>query len=324
MRYFYSSFFILFIAVLVGFWLGGFAGAYICALLSILEISLSFDNAVVNAKVLTDMNAIWRKRFIVWGIPVAVFGMRFAFPIIIVSAASHLGLFESLNLALNNPARYSEILEENKDGIYIFGGAFLMMVFLSFFFDNEDREPWIRVLEENALVRRLKNFPKFEILLAVILGAVLAVLIPSKTAIIAYFSAIILFILIKSFDKIFSCNGVRNGLNGFIYLEMLDASFSFDGVIGAFALSNNIFIIMLGLGAGAMFVRSLTIYLVERGTLAKFIFLEHGAHYAIGTLAAIMFIKLEFEISEVITGTLGIIFIFSAFVCSILYNRKNG
>lgn len=69
------------------------------------------------------------------------------------------------------------------------------------------------------------------------------------------------------------------GIGGFLYLEVLDASFSFDGVIGAFAITSDVVVIMLGLAIGAMFVRSMTIYLVEKGTLEAYIYLEHGAHY---------------------------------------------
>ena len=94
-------------------------------------------------------------------------------------------------------------------------------------------------------------------------------------------------------------------------------------MIGAFALSDNIFIIMLGLGAGAMFVRSITLYLIARGTLSHFAYLEHGAHYAIACLAFIMFAKLKFEVSEIITGTVGILFIALSLVSSVLYNRRN-
>ena len=74
----------------------------------------------------------------------------------------------------------------------------------------------------------------------------------------------------------------------FLYLEVLDASFSFDGVIGAFAITNDIVLMALGLGIGAMYVRSLTVYLVRQGTLDDYVYLEHGAHYAIGALAVIL------------------------------------
>ena len=104
-----------------------------------------------------------------------------------------------------------------------------------------------------------------------------------------------------------------SGLIGFLYLELIDASFSLDGVLGAFALSRDIIIITIGLFIGAMFVRSLTIMLVEKKTLAQYRYLEHGAHWAIGILALLMFVSTVVEVPEVITGTLGLVFIVSAF-----------
>ncbi|MFO0005646.1 MAG: DUF475 domain-containing protein, partial [bacterium] len=100
----------------------------------------------------------------------------------------------------------------------------------------------------------------------------------------------------------------RSGIAAFLYLEVLDASFSFDGVIGAFAITRDVVIIMLGLAIGAMFVRSMTVYLVNKGTLDRFVFLEHGAHYAIGVLAVIMLIGTVQHVPEVLTGFIGIAF----------------
>ncbi|RYZ65489.1 MAG: DUF475 domain-containing protein, partial [Proteobacteria bacterium] len=110
----------------------------------------------------------------------------------------------------------------------------------------------------------------------------------------------------------------------FIYLEVLDASFSFDGVVGAFAITNNLFIIAIGLGIGAMFVRSLTILLVEKGTLTQFRFLEHGAFWAIAALATIMFVNTFYHVSEVITGLIGAAFIALSLWASVRYNKKHG
>ncbi len=93
-------------------------------------------------------------------------------------------------------------------------------------------------------------------------------------------------------------------------------------MIGAFALSNNLFIIAIGLGVGAMFVRSLTIMLVERETLACYRYLEHGAFYAIIALALMMFVNAVTHISEVVTGLIGAGFIVTAFLDSIRYNRR--
>ena len=113
----------------------------------------------------------------------------------------------------------------------------------------------------------------------------------------------------------------KAGLISFCYLELIDASFSLDGVLGAFALSKDIIIIMIGLGIGAMFVRSFTIMLVEKQTLKQLIYLEHGAHWAIGTLAVIMFTSTKVEVPEVITGLIGLIFIVSAYISSVRKNK---
>lgn len=322
MKYFYSSFIIAFFGLAGAFFIGGFVAVYICFLLCILEISLSFDNAVVNAKVLRDMSPQWQRRFIVWGIPVAVFGMRFVFPILIVAVAAKISMFETLNIAINDPHKYHEILSMSKDQIYVFGTGFLLMVFNDFFLDKERDVDWIKIVEGNFISKFMKKIPNMSAIIAVGIGLILIFESKNPSYGVAYFSAILIHMIISSISEVFSVDGVRSGLMGFLYLEVLDASFSFDGVIGAFALSENIFIIMIGLGVGAMFVRSITIYLVERKTLNSFIYLEHGAHYAILALALIMFMKIYTEISESITGTIGFGFILAAFICSLIHKKR--
>ena len=109
----------------------------------------------------------------------------------------------------------------------------------------------------------------------------------------------------------------------FLYLEVLDAAFSFDGVIGAFAITTDPILIALGLGLiGAMFVRSLTVFLVRKGTLQDYVYLEHGAHWAIGALATILLVGIGFHVNEVVTGLIGVAFIGAAFLSSIMRNRK--
>jgi hypothetical protein len=107
----------------------------------------------------------------------------------------------------------------------------------------------------------------------------------------------------------------------FLYLEALDASFSFDGVIGAFAITQDIFIIATGLGVGAMYIRSITVYLVRKGTLSDYVYLEHGAHWAIGALAVILLVTIKHEVPEVVTGLVGVGFIGAAFISSLIRNR---
>lgn len=321
MKYFYSSFILTILGLVAAYFLGGFVAVYICVLLIILEVSLSFDNAVVNARILRHMSQVWQRRFIIYGIPIAVFGMRFLFPILIVSIAADMGMLQTLNLALNNPDEYHHALHSNKNQIYIFGGGFLLMVFLSFFFEEKETK-WIRVLEDNHLIKTLAKSQNITLFIAILTGIILIMLTQNPTYAIAYFSAIVLHLGLGMFDEIFSTSGIKSGLMGFLYLEVLDASFSFDGVIGAFAMSQDIFIIMIGLGIGAMFVRSLTIYMVRKRILESFIYLEHGAHYAILALAVIMFIKIFYEVSEIITGTASMLFIALALIHSVLKRRN--
>jgi hypothetical protein len=108
----------------------------------------------------------------------------------------------------------------------------------------------------------------------------------------------------------------------FLYLEVLDASFSFDGVVGAFAITSDPIIIAIGLGIGAMFIRSLTVFLVRKGTLSEYVYLEHGALWAIGALAVILLITIEYEVPEVVTGLIGVAFIGAALASSVVRNRR--
>ncbi len=323
MKFFYSSFLIALVGLGWAFYYGSVEALYITALLAILEVSLSFDNAVVNAKVLDTMTPTYQKAFILFGMPIAVFGMRFLFPILIVAMTAGMGFFESFELALNDPEKYHHILEDNEYLIFAFGGAFLLMVFLDFFFDDEKEIAWIKLIEDNTITRKLTAVPNIELIIAISIGLYLVSKSGETSVALAYFSGVLLHSAINSLDDLLSTDNVKSGIVGLLYLEVLDASFSFDGVIGAFALSSDIFIIMVGLGIGAMFVRSLTLYLVEKKTLSEFIYLEHGALWAIGILAVIMFVKMfGIEVSEVFTGTIGVVLILSSFIHSVLVKEK--
>ena len=115
---------------------------------------------------------------------------------------------------------------------------------------------------------------------------------------------------------------VRSGAASFLYLEVLDASFSFDGVIGAFALSNNLFVIAIGLGIGAMFVRSLTIMLVEQGHAHRVPLPRARRVLRHRRARVIMFLKTLFHVPEAVTGLIGAGFIGLALWDSIRYNRR--
>ncbi|MGX7895415.1 DUF475 domain-containing protein [Tsuneonella sp. HG222] len=306
---------------------------WIIFVLSILEISLSFDNAVVNASVLKDMDEVWQRRFLTWGIAFAVFGMRVVFPLAIVAIAAGLGPLETIDLSLNDPRRYEEIVNSAHVGIAGFGGAFLAMVGLKFFFDGEKDVHWIRFIEER--LARFAALPAAEIaILLLALWGISAMLDPAEalTFLVAGILGLVTFIAVEGVNTILELREeklrmagavVRSGLGGFLYLNILDASFSFDGVIGAFALSNNMIVIALGLSIGAMFVRSMTIHLVKKGTLAEYLYLEHGAFWAIIALGAIMLLSAKWHIPETITGLIGAVLIGLSLWWSIRHKRKH-
>ncbi|MGI8747932.1 MAG: DUF475 domain-containing protein, partial [Deinococcus sp.] len=142
----------------------------IAVLLGILELSLSFDNAGGNAGVLRNMDPKWQRRFLTWGIVIAVFGMRFIFPIVIVAITAGLGLFEVVRLAFGNPEEYSRHLEGARVPINAFGSAFLLLVFLKYLIDPEKEEHWFHWLEE-----KLARVGKLDTIQVVITGVALLV-----------------------------------------------------------------------------------------------------------------------------------------------------
>jgi hypothetical protein len=262
---------------------------------------------------------------------IAVFGMRLVFPLLIVGLAGRLGPIEAVRLAFDDPVRYGEILASAHHQIGAFGGAFLMMVFFKFFVARHKTRHWFGFVE-----RQLTRLGKMEAIEgALTLAVLLAMAQLVDTAeraefIVAGVWGVIVFIFVKGFSGLLGGDehegpqaAVRQGFAGFLYLEVLDASFSFDGVIGAFAMTNNLLIIVLGLGVGAMFVRSFTLLLVERRTLDTYRYLEHGAFWAIGALAMVMFVGVSMHIPEAFTGLIGATLIVLSLGSSIRANRKS-
>ena len=342
MQYFIGSYLITIIGVITAyFWAehihpgSGLASVFIVFILAILEISLSFDNAVVNAMKLEKMSHIWRHRFLTWGIAIAVFGMRFLFPILVVSIFANLSMAEVTRIALNDSDKYAHYLHLTHAPIVSFGGIFLLMLFLHYFFDHKKTVHWIKPLEE--WLSHLDNLRGIEVIIALIMvfftqsfakdpQTQLAITLSGIAGVITYLAIDGLSHYLEKHEqqRLAQCtqNAACGGFVAFMYLELIDASFSLDGVLGAFALSKDIIIISIGLAIGAMFVRSLTIMLVEKKTLAQFLYLEHGAHWAIGALAIIMLISTEIEVPEVVTGIIGLVFIVLSLVSSILHNKS--
>jgi hypothetical protein len=325
--------------------------ALILALLCVLEISISFDNAIVNATVLKTMSPKWQQVFLTWGILIAVFGMRLVFPIVIVAAAAGLGIPEVIDQALNNQDLYARNLADANAVIAAFGGMFLLMVFLAFFLDEDKDEHWLAPERWLAKLAKLPSVqPAIGATVLLIVSHVVAksaqtdVLVAGLAGLVCYLVASGVADTLepeglddeeeeaadadapahgKSAGQAAIGAAAKGGLATFLYLELLDASFSFDGVIGAFAISKNIIIIAAGLGLGALYIRTLTVYLVRQGTLDTYRYLEHGAHWAIGVLAVLLFLGIEYHVPEIVTGSLGAGLIIAAFLSSLYANRKD-
>lgn len=301
-------------------------------LLAGLEISLSFDNAVVNATVMKTMSEQWKKRFLTWGMLIAVFGMRLIFPLVIVSVLAQINPFAALMLSINDANKYAEIMASSHIYVASFGGIFLFMVFIHFFANSEKDVHWLPFFEKP--LARTGSFKGIEIVLTLLILVIFAEMLPDKSYHYAFvFSGIcgiITFLIVHGISGLLEEKEIVQdaqkvvataGLGTFLYLEVLDASFSFDGVVGAFALTNNLFLIMIGLGIGAFFVRSLTIYFVDKNTVENFIYLEHGAFYALGVLAIMMLLGSFMHIPEWIIGLSGAIILALSVLFSIRFKK---
>ena len=367
------SFVVTAVGILLAAWygtaahLGLFQAIALVLILSILEISLSFDNAVVNATILERMSDFWRKIFLSVGIIIAVFGMRLVFPIVLVSVTAGLGPIEVIRLALaggdpETPGTYGYELNEAHPTIAAFGGMFLLMLFLNFIFGEKEHH-WLGPIE-----RGLEKVGRLEAVQVIVAGAVLLVVAETfatdhgRTVLASGLAGLVTYLLVNGLGELFNVEdhvehndhpehadgsaqqagataaSAPTGANGptpaaratgkaafflFLYLEVLDASFSFDGVIGAFAITSDPVIIAIGLGIGAMYIRSMTVHLVEEGTLAQYPYLENGALWAIGALSVILLLSIEIHIPEVVTGLIGLAFIVASLISSIRYNRQH-
>jgi len=344
------------VALVAGYAHGGLTALFLLVVLAVLEVSLSFDNAIINAAVLQQMSVFWQRMFLTVGILIAVFGMRFVFPLVIVWGTAGLDPVRALELALNPPPNnalefpdgspsYEKLVIAAHPAIAAFGGTFLLMLFLDFVLHDRDIK-WLKWIEiPFARIGRLGQ-------VSVAVVAIVLILISTQlthsgeeraTVLIAGLLGLVTYLVVNGLSRAFRPSGLdavaagvaptglvgkaagKAGLMMFLYLEVLDAAFSFDGVTGAFAITSDPIVIALGLGlVGSMFVRSITIYLVKQEALDRFVYLEHGAHWAIGALAVIMLLSIEprLEVPDAVTALVGVVFIGAAFSWSVLRNRR--
>lgn len=330
----YKKFFLIptvvtLLSLVLVFFYNSLAGMLAVLILIVLEVTLSFDNAVVNAKVLEKMDEKWRRRFINWGIWIAVFGTRIVLPIIIVSLVSGINIIEVLNLAIYYSPEYAAELDKAHYSIAAFGGSFLMLVALGYFIDERKDIDWLEKIEK--VMKKFGSIQSIEIAFVMIFLIIISLALPAHAGEILMSGSvgIVLFVLMQGLTSTLgkglestssspegggSGRGLTkvvaaSGLYLFLYLNVLDSAFSLDGVIGAFAISTNLLIIAVGLGVGAYFVRTFTLYMVEQKTLQHLKYLEHGAHWAILGLGGCMLLDLIIHIPELVIGTIGLGFV---------------
>lgn len=298
-------------------WFRSPAAVLTAALLVLLEVSLSFDNAVLNARVLMRMSPVWQKRFLTWGILIAVVGTRIILPILIVAVAAFMSPIVVAHMALTDPAAYGHMLHDVKPLISAFGGMFLLMVAMKYFINDQKDAHWLHVIESR--LARWGHVESLQIGVAITILILLAFFAPNPTQIlIAGLMGVQVFIYLQMLEGFFATAAAStSGAVLFTYLEVLDASFSLDGVVAAFAITSDILVIMVGLGVGAWFVRSFTIDMVRHNTLHTLAYLEHGAHWAVFALAIAMLAAVFVHVPEVLTAGVGIIFILASLYASL-------
>jgi uncharacterized protein len=317
------------LAALAGAMFGlGWSSLLVMVVLILVEVTFSFENAVINAKVLKTLSPTWQKVFLTVGIFIAIFGMRIVFPILIVVLTAGIGWREVLDLAINQPDLYAEKLSAAHHTIAAFGGGFLLMLFLHFFFDKNKQTHWIDIVERPMQRHGHTWLPVVLSSIAIVGLAALPANHHAEDTLKAGALGISTFVVVRAIEHLFaklkkSPHKDKAGhiiqqtgwaaFATFIYLEILDASFSFDGVIGAFAITNSVVLIAAGLGVGAVWVRSLTVYMVRKGTLEKYKYLEHGAHYTVGVLALTLLLSIFWHVPEIVAGLAGVTFVGSAF-----------
>ncbi len=260
--------------------------------LVVFEVVNSVDNAVVNATVLKTMSALWRKRFLLVGIITSVFLVRFLLPLLIVWISVPTMSISGIFLAFSGQSDIAaKAIELQKPIILMFGGVFLLYLYFHWLF-LEKKEPLFieRYLKEKHGVW---FFAFAAISLVVIMYLARASPMVMLAAAIGSATFFILYGLKETAESsernMMAGSSGLSDLSKFVYLEVLDTTFSFDGVVGAFAFTINLLLILIGLGIGAIVVRELTIKGID--TIGKYKYLKNGALTSIGFLGLFMLVE---------------------------------
>jgi len=328
----------------VSFWLGGMQSAMVVAMLALLEVALSFDNAVVNATVLRRFNEYWQKLFLSLGIIIAVLGMRLVIPMVVLVAATGQSPARVLSRSVHDPNNFGHEIARVQPLIAAFGGVFLLMIFTDYFLDDHDQR-WLSWFEDRAAalavrvgVRRLAaaqitGVALFLAIAALTFGHKHPAGVPAAGLI-----GLVSYLAIKHLSDTAADKSEtladeagdkapptgRQALILFCYLELLDATFSSDSVMGGFSVTVDIALFTIGLGIGAAYVRCLTVYLVRRKTLERYVYVEHGAYYSIGVLAVLLLVEIWHDVPDWFASLAGTSMIAAAYAHSALHSRQEG
>ena len=293
--------------------MGLVTGILVACSLGVTETSMSMDNSIVNAPLVRDLTPFWKKNYLLFGMPVAVIGMRFCIPVVFVGLASGLGFYGALHLAFSDPTAYSEHLSNSKFLIVGFGSTFLALLGSDFFFDAEKETHWV-FLEK--YFSKLGNIPGIKYMVSGVIALVGGFLVSTDIGMyvkyeLAALIGIVSFIFIKAIGH-FAEKLNRPGIGGlvkFIQIEIIDASFSFDGVISAFAITSDIIQIAIGLGIGAVWVRTFTKMMSESKEFAELPYLGSGAFWNVTALIPLMIIGVRYDVPEWIPGLAAVLII---------------
>ncbi len=256
--------------------------------LALFETISSIDNAIINAEVLSTMQEKARRWFLLWGLIFAVFLVRGLLPWTIVWATMPgLGPIGALTATFSSDPQVQRSIEQSAPILLIGGGTFLILLFLH----------WIFLEEKNYGLRIEPKFKKYGIWFFAVASIVLALIVwyAIRRHPMMAFSAVVgstAFFITHGFKQNAE-EGERNlkdramsDVSKILYLEVIDMTFSIDGVLGAFAFTLSVPLILLGNGIGAFVVREFTVGNIDR--IRKYPYLKNGAMYSILALGLIM------------------------------------
>ncbi len=293
--------------------------------LSLFEAVSSVDNAIINAEVLSTMGQKARKWFLTWGMFIAVFLVRGLLPFCIIWAFNtSLSPMQVISAAWSSDPIVQDSIHRSAPILLVAGGVFLLFLFLHWLF-LEDKKLGLPRTEKFFMTKGVWFYACVSILLAVISWFAL------KESTLMGFGAVIgstLFFITHGFKQNAEeqekklLGSAQSDLSKLFFLEIIDTTFSIDGVLGAFAFTLSIPLILIGNGIGALIVRKITISNIER--IKKYVFLKNGAMYSILVLGVVMILhSFSFHIPEYVSPLLTVVIIGFFFWKSKIELKKN-